>query len=95
MKFYALLGYTRPHPFPVDRDAVGNPAPSDALAGTAVPIPPPKLYPGLLPESLHHATLWVLFCMVVMPLSPMHHHPMYRAWHMLLWTVPTRTVFTV
>ena len=54
------------------------PPPRDALTWGRPPSPP-KLYPGVLRHNLHHATLWVLFWMVMMPPALMHHHPMYRA----------------
>ena len=37
----------------------------------------PKLYPGLLRQSLHYGTLCVRLWIVMMPLALMHHHPMY------------------
>ena len=80
MNFCAHFGYTHPHPFPVDGDAVGHPPPPPGRTGRGGrSLSPPKLYPGLLRQSLHHATLWVLFWMVMMPPALMHHHPMYEA----------------
>ena len=41
IKFCAHFGYTRPYPFPIDGDAVGDPAPLDAVARAAILVPPP------------------------------------------------------
>ena len=55
INFCAHFGYTHPHPFPTDRDAMGDPAPPDAVAGGVVPVPPPPLrYPNLLLQQMLH-----------------------------------------
>ena len=80
MNFCAHFGSTRPHPFPTDGEAVGDPPPPRPKwqGRRSLPPPPPaKLYPGLLRQSPHHATRWVLFWMVMMPPALMHHHLMH------------------
>ena len=79
MNFRAHFGYTHPHPFPADGDVVGDPDPrTRRQGGGGGSVSRPKLYPGLLRQTVHHGTLWVLLWMVMMPLAAMHHHPMYR-----------------
>ena len=40
INFCAHFGNTRPHPFPIDGDAVSDPAPPDAVAGGGSCAPP-------------------------------------------------------
>ena len=44
MNFCAHFGYTRPHPFPADGDALGDPAPPGhaGRGGGSLPPPPPS-----------------------------------------------------
>ena len=57
----------------------GSRPPGRAGSGRGGLVPRPKLYPGLLRQSLHHGSLWVLLWMVMMRPAVMHHHPMYQA----------------
>ena len=78
INFCAHFGYTHPHPFPTDGDAMGDPAPPppDAVVGGAVLVPPPVQYPDLLlRQMLHLHTPWPLFRMMTQPPRVMHHHP--------------------
>ena len=46
MNFCAHFGYTRPHPFPADGDAVGP-----ARVGGGGFVPPPQVVPGPVAEE--------------------------------------------
>ena len=62
MKFCAHFGYTHPHPFPVDGDAVGHPPPPPGRTGRGGAVPfPTKNVPGPIaaepaPRTAHHAS---------------------------------------